>query len=315
MKEEQIKEGNQLMFNQLKKIYKDSLLQATIPHSFERYEWFLSPSNDYFGIEKNKLEKKDTLLLEAFLQRVEEKQFSLTVAEEWWHSLLFEKETPFSEIPYATNKGCRFIHFQFTEPFFHKEEWKEALAAFFHTKIELIWENATSGVLIELISTPSKSDESIFFSDIVDTTASDFYTNVKLYVGSTTTIDNKTKELYQWEKACFAISLLARKKSAIHTFEQAIPYLVTNQLDNRSVAQIKQLFGPVFEDEQELLLSIKVYIENNLNVSLTAKKLFMHRNSLQYRIDKFSERTGIDIRNFQGALAAYLAIIILETER
>jgi DNA-binding PucR family transcriptional regulator len=36
-----------------------------------------------------------------------------------------------------------------------------------------------------------------------------------------------------------------------------------------------------------------------LNASLTAKRLFIHRNSLQYRIDKFIERTGIDIRQLK----------------
>ncbi|WP_078381584.1 PucR family transcriptional regulator [Sutcliffiella halmapala] len=303
------------MYNQLKRIYKDSLLQASIPHSFDRYEWFLSPSNDYFGIEKNRLEEKETLLLETFLQKVTENQFSLTTTEKWWHSLLFQYEHRVDSSPYSVNEYCRFIHFQFSEPFLHKEEWKEALTAFFNSKIELIWETATSGVLIEVFSNSPKPDETISFSDIVDTTASDFYTNVKLYLGAITTINKKTKELYLWEKQCFTLSLKARKKNAIHTFEQAIPYLITGQLDNDLIAQIKMLFGPVFEDEQELLQSIKIYIENNLNVSLTAKKLFMHRNSLQYRIDKFSERTGIDIRNFQGALATYLAIIILETER
>jgi DNA-binding PucR family transcriptional regulator len=36
----------------------------------------------------------------------------------------------------------------------------------------------------------------------------------------------------------------------------------------------------------------------------------MHRNSLQYRIDKFIEKTGIDIKHFKGAVAVYLAILL-----
>ncbi|WP_223700826.1 PucR family transcriptional regulator [Sutcliffiella deserti] len=303
------------MYNRLKKIYKDSLVKATIPHDFDHYEWFLSPSDDYLGIEKKALEKKDIRLLEAFLQKVEPEQFTLTPREKWWHEYLFSQTDGHIETPYQAYDTCRFIHFRFTEPFSQKNVWKEAITAFFDEDIELIWESPTSCVVIELSRSYPKSEEFQAFSDIVDITASDFYSTVKLYIGSTVAINEKTKELYNWESKCFSLSMKARKKSNIHTFEQAIPYLVTGQLEKELVSKIKELFGSDLKGEQELIQNVKIYIENNLNVSLTAKKLFMHRNSLQYRIDKFSERTGIDIKNFQGALAAYLAIIILETER
>ncbi|MBY6268509.1 helix-turn-helix domain-containing protein, partial [Parageobacillus thermoglucosidasius] len=57
---------------------------------------------------------------------------------------------------------------------------------------------------------------------------------------------------------------------------------------------------------------IKTFFQCDLNVSLAAKKLYMHRNSLQYRIDKFIEKTGMDIKHFQGAVAVYLAMLIQE---
>ncbi|MGM0837755.1 MAG: PucR family transcriptional regulator [Bacillota bacterium] len=303
------------MYNQLKKIYGDSLVRASIPDDFEKYEWFYGPTNDYIGIEKSVFGEKDRLLLAAFLERVSQVQFEMTSTENWWHSFLYLNEYSAPDHPYPPHMHCRFIQFHFGEAFPLKEEWKEALTAFFETPIELIWENATSGVLVEVFSKNHKPEDSPPYSDIIDTTASDFYTNVKLFIGSTRAIDEKAKFAFDWEKKCFDLSRYSQKKMAIHTFEQAIPYLVTGQLEPELVTQFKQQFGPVLEEDQELLQSIKVYIENNLNVSLTAKKLFMHRNSLQYRIDKFSERTGIDIKNFQGALAAYLALIILETEK
>nr|MDH3110555.1 helix-turn-helix domain-containing protein [Bacillus altitudinis] len=43
-----------------------------------------------------------------------------------------------------------------------------------------------------------------------------------------------------------------------------------------------------------------------------AKALYVHRNSLQYRIDKFIERTGLDIRHFQEASAAYFMMNLLD---
>jgi hypothetical protein len=286
-----------------------------MPYDFEKYEWFNSTTIDYIGIEKSTLEEKDMLLLAAFLERASEAQFEMTTTEIWWHSFLYLNEYSAPDHPYPPHMHCRFIQFHFVEDFPLKEEWKEALTAFFETPIELIWENASSGVLVEVLPKKHKQEDNPPYSDIIDTTASDFYTNVKLFIGTSRPIDEKAKYAFDWEKKCFDLSRHSQKKMGIHTFEQAIPYLVTGQLEPELVTQFKQQFGPVLEEDQELLQSIKVYIENNLNVSLTAKKLFMHRNSLQYRIDKFSERTGIDIKNFQGALAAYLALIILETER
>ncbi|MCA1321264.1 helix-turn-helix domain-containing protein [Bacillus tianshenii] len=303
------------MYNRLKEIYGDSLVRRSMPDDFQKYEWFYGPTNDYIGIEKSELGEKDMLLLAAFMERASQVQFDMSSTENWWHSLLYANEYSAPDHPYPPQMHCRFIHFHFLDAFQHKEDWKEALTAFFETPIELIWENATSGVLVEVYPKNHKPEESPPYSDIIDTTASDFYSNVKLFIGSSRSIDENAKFAFDWEKKCFDLSRHSQKKMAIHTFEQAIPYLVTGQLEPQLVTQFKQQFGPVLEEDQELLQSIKVFIENNLNVSLTAKKLFMHRNSLQYRIDKFSERTGIDIKNFQGALAAYLALIILETEK
>jgi DNA-binding PucR family transcriptional regulator len=69
------------------------------------------------------------------------------------------------------------------------------------------------------------------------------------------------------------------------------------------------------KDDGDLLETIKVYLECNLNVSLAAKKLYMHRNSLQYRIEKFIDRTHLDIKHFTGAVSAYLAILALKNSQ
>ncbi len=60
-------------------------------------------------------------------------------------------------------------------------------------------------------------------------------------------------------------------------------------------------------NDRELIKTIQVFLKNNMNMSQTAKELHLHRNSLQYRLDKFSTQTGIDVRVFyQSALTALL---------
>jgi hypothetical protein len=48
------------------------------------------------------------------------------------------------------------------------------------------------------------------------------------------------------------------------------------------------------------------FIRADQNASRASKGLYMHRNTLNYRLDQFVDRTGIDVRSFKGALAAYL---------
>ena len=57
----------------------------------------------------------------------------------------------------------------------------------------------------------------------------------------------------------------------------------------------------IFSDA-DMLGTAEKFLENNLNVSETARKLYMHRNTLTYRLDKIERATGLDIRNFSDAI-------------
>ncbi|WP_017187443.1 helix-turn-helix domain-containing protein [Alkalibacillus haloalkaliphilus] len=58
----------------------------------------------------------------------------------------------------------------------------------------------------------------------------------------------------------------------------------------------------------ELLKTIQTTIEHQVNISVVAKQLYMHRNTVQKRIEKFYELTGLDVRQFEDALKAYVCI-------
>jgi hypothetical protein len=56
----------------------------------------------------------------------------------------------------------------------------------------------------------------------------------------------------------------------------------------------------------EIINTVIGFVENNFNASLTSKKLFLHRNTLNYRLENFVRRTEIDIKQFRNGLAIYL---------
>ena len=60
-------------------------------------------------------------------------------------------------------------------------------------------------------------------------------------------------------------------------------------------------FVKIFED-RELMSTLFALFENDLNVSGTARELFMHRNTLIYRLNKLKAATGLDITTFSGAI-------------
>ena len=64
------------------------------------------------------------------------------------------------------------------------------------------------------------------------------------------------------------------------------------------------------EFDEETLTTVNRFLENNLNMSETARKLFIHRNTLVYRIEKLEKATGLDIRTFEDALLFKMALMV-----
>lgn len=75
---------------------------------------------------------------------------------------------------------------------------------------------------------------------------------------------------------------------------------------------IKEIFGDHEEIafDNELVTTVSTFFENNLNVSETARKLFIHRNTLVYRIEKLEKDTGLDVRRFDDALTLQVALMV-----
>lgn len=76
---------------------------------------------------------------------------------------------------------------------------------------------------------------------------------------------------------------------------------------------IEEIFGDNVPSDldEETLNTINKFFENNLNVSETSRQLFVHRNTLVYRIEKLQKSTGLDLRNFDDALTFKIALMVV----
>ena len=68
--------------------------------------------------------------------------------------------------------------------------------------------------------------------------------------------------------------------------------------------------SPIDSLDQETLYTINKFFENNLNVSETSRKLFVHRNTLVYRLEKIKKLTGLDLREFDHAIVFKVALMV-----
>lgn len=68
--------------------------------------------------------------------------------------------------------------------------------------------------------------------------------------------------------------------------------------------------NPIESLDQETLYTINRFFENNLNVSETSRKLFVHRNTLVYRLEKIKKLTGLDLREFDHAIIFKVALMV-----
>lgn len=76
---------------------------------------------------------------------------------------------------------------------------------------------------------------------------------------------------------------------------------------------IQEIFGDEMPEDvdDEMLTTINKFFENNLNVSETSRQLYVHRNTLVYRIEKLQKCTGLDVRIFDDALTFKIALMVV----
>ena len=149
---------------------------------------------------------------------------------------------------------------------------------------------------------------------IVDMMNMEAMTNVRVAYG---TIVNELKEVSKsYKEAKMALDVgkifyAEKKVTAYNTL--GIGRLIYQLPINLCRIFIDEIFGSNVPSEldDETLTTINKFFENNLNVSETSRQLYVHRNTLVYRIEKLEASTGLDIRTFEDALTFKIALMVV----
>ncbi|MFC0470617.1 PucR family transcriptional regulator [Halalkalibacter kiskunsagensis] len=276
-----------------------------------KYYWFKTPEDDTVGFPTDQLQEEELALLNIFLTPLTNKASfkPKSIEETFWSTLLFDNgQVPTSGLDQYKNTSFRFVHFHLKDDTSEREAFNGAIKSLFPSKTVIIWETETNGLIIDLEPHVTDSIDNLYES-IVDTIISDFYFELSMYVGLSNVVISEAHSRYRWENSCFSIVRQFTKKK-IYRDEELIPYLLLHESSPVTLKQITEETLKNVINDRDLIKSIKVYLDCNMNVSLAAKKLYLHRNTLQYRVDKFIEKTGIDIKHFGNAVSIYLALMI-----
>ena len=148
---------------------------------------------------------------------------------------------------------------------------------------------------------------------IAETLSSEFY--AKVAVGISTVVDNIKDLARAYKEAQVAIEVgkvFDTEKNIISYENLGIGRLIYQLPTTLCDMFLQEVFkkGSIESLDHETLMTVQCFFENNLNVSETSRKLFVHRNTLVYRLEKIRKITGLDLREFEHAITFKVALMV-----
>jgi len=148
---------------------------------------------------------------------------------------------------------------------------------------------------------------------IVDTLGSEFYTKVVIGIGTAVSgVKDLARSFKESQVSLEVGKVFDTDKSIVSYDNLGIARLIYQLPTTLCDMFLREVFkkGSIESLDQETLFTIQKFFENNLNVSETSRKLFVHRNTLVYRLEKIRKLTGLDLREFDHAIIFKVALMV-----
>ncbi len=299
------------MFTSLLLKYPNAIVQNHIPATLTSDKiWFQNPAEEeYIGIDRSEMKEAELDLLQCLFKELTNTSLLLNESprSQEWFSFLFEDGIS----PSYIENEYRVIQFTIKNRV-DQQLMKEAFDHLLPHNTILVLADENKGLLIEEKGDWNLNEEQLIsFSHVIE---SDFFVSISFFIGQFHTINSHFPLTFNYEKELFSFSTTMHHHTLIQSVVTVLPSFTLSHIPKEWKKQIFAKMEEVFLEDHELIHTVTVFLENQSNISQTAKKLFMHRNTVQYRIDKFIEKTRIDIKTFQGALLAYLACLDFESD-
>ncbi len=168
-------------------------------------------------------------------------------------------------------------------------------------------------VLIKAVADMSETDFEAYARMIADNLQTEAMVNV--WVGYGDPIDSFEQMGAAYQDACTALKIgmeFYAEEQVFYYQKLGIGRLIYKLPADLCEMFLKELLGENMELDldEETMTTIKKLFENNLNISETARQLFIHRNTLVYRLERIEKKLGLDIRTFEDAMLFRIALMV-----
>lgn len=149
---------------------------------------------------------------------------------------------------------------------------------------------------------------------IVDMMSTEIMMNVRVAYGNIVEELKDVSKSYKEARMALDVGKIFNSEKRVSAYNSlGIGRLIYQLPENLCHIFVEEIFGNTIPEvfDEETLTTINKFFENNLNVSETSRQLFVHRNTLVYRIEKLHQNTGLDIRVFDDALTLKIALMVV----
>lgn len=178
-----------------------------------------------------------------------------------------------------------------------REEVSEILESSFRKDLIVHMNNNESIVMV--------TNDEITPFELLGVLESEALTSVKIVISSSVECPSDLHKCYSETIELFELGKRIKEKAQVIKYEEMLFPMLVSQL--RRAEGIRLNVKPLGDSELEQ--TAMIFLENDLNITETANKLFIHRNTLIYRLNKLENITGYDIRKFNDAINYYLSYL------
>jgi len=168
-------------------------------------------------------------------------------------------------------------------------------------------------VIKQLPAEPQEGELEAIAKNVEDTLRSELFLKCIIGIGTVVTHLRELADAYKEAQTAIDVGKVFDTEKSIINYENlGIGRLIYQLPTTLCEIFLLEVFKKNSIDalDQETLFTINKFFENNLNVSETSRKLFVHRNTLVYRLEKIKKLTGLDLRQFDHAIVFKVALMV-----
>ncbi|MBL1226659.1 helix-turn-helix domain-containing protein [Enterococcus sp. BWR-S5] len=260
------------------------------------HKYLSIPDHDGFlWISKAELSKKEIALLTILTDEAA----PIVAGEHLWYQVLFQQK--------ALEEKGRFRVIQLmlqTPKNFLEDVWQENIVGIFPETADFFFLTPEQAILVEKQAKHSLSKEEL--AGIFLALDDDFETVSRVFVGGFHESSDAFPALFEEEQDIFKEEVKRLKRTTVFGIaDVALHYFTKEALAKSSLTRSMKEEWRIDDEMKEIIQALWT---NQGNLSSTAKELFMHRNTLQYRLEKFQEQTGMQLKNTEDLILCYLLL-------